>query len=397
MMMWVLPQISLRITSCYLFFLFFISSTIFACPFCGPVKTPISHSIMRSSEAAVGESMTQAQADVQGQRHQSFSLLSKIILTSTGRTLIPLNSSVNIKASVETLFSGTALLFNLPAAGWSAIPADEMLIGYVLQAPPIKRNFVNDTNRLEWFARWLEHPNPIISNDAYAEYALASFQEVQNSARAFNPKVIIDRLNDPALPPQRRGFYALLAGILSHTSSKHSQETCIDALTKALENQPSSDFQTGLDGIIAGLFIALGENTLPLLERQKLFQSDASPINQRHLLQALRFCWEYPSDTITRKKVVSITRKLLAVPHLSREVIVDLSRYEDWESCDSIAETWDTLGTENPFIRPTIIGYLLACPLEKSSALLTELRNKNVKTFEEARQAALMPFPAAAP
>jgi hypothetical protein len=188
-----------------------------------------------------------------------------------------------------------------------------------------------------------------------------------------------------------------LAGILSHTSTKQSQKTCIDALTQALENQPSSDFQTGLDGIIAGLFIALGEKTLPLLEHQKLFQSDASPINQRHLLQALRFCWEYPSDTIARKKVVSITRELLTIPHLSREVIVDLSRYQDWESCDSIAEIWDTLGTENPFIRPTIIGYLLTCPLEKSSVKLTELRNKNIKTFEEARQAALMPFPAAAP
>ncbi len=92
-----------------------------------------------------------------------------------------------------------------------------------------------------------------------------------------------------------------------------------------------------------------------------------------------------------------MTRALLAVPHLSREVIVDLSRYQDWESCDSIAETWDTLGTANPFIRPAIIGYLLACPLEKSSALLTQLRNKNIEIFEEARQAALMPFPAAAP
>ena len=393
----VLRQISLCITSCFIFFLFFLCSTIFACPFCGPVETPISHHIMRSNEAAVGESMTQAQANVQGQRRQSFSLLSEIILMPTGRTLMTLDSSIDVKAAVEDSFSGTALLFNLPVAGWTAIPADEMLIGYVVQAPPVESNFLSKTNRLEWFARWLEHSNPIISNDAYAEFALAPFQEVQNSVGAFDLKLVIDRLTDPALPPQRRGFYALLAGVLSHTSSKQSQRTCINALTEALENQPSSDFQTGLDGIIAGLFIALGEKTLPLLERQKLFQSDASPINQRHLLQALRFCWEYPSDTIARKKVISMTRALLAVPHLSREVIVDLSRYQDWESCDSIAETWDTLGTENSFIRPAIIGYLLACPLEKSSALLTQLRNKNIEIFEEARQAALMPFPAAAP
>ena len=85
------------------------------------------------------------------------------------------------------------------------------------------------------------------------------------------------------------------------------------------------------------------------------------------------------------------------MPHLSREVIVDLSRYQDWESCDNVTETWNTLGAENPFIRPAIIGYLLACPLEKSSVLLTHLRDKNIKVFEESQQAALIPFPAAAP
>jgi len=393
-MMWASLQISLYIACC---FIFFLSSKIFACPFCGPVETPISYTILRSSEAAVGESITRPQADTQGQRRQSFSLLSKIILTSTGRSLMPLDSSVDIEAAVETSFSGTALLFNLPATGWTAIQADEMLIGYVLQAPPAKQNFLNGPNRLAWFARWLEHSNAIISNDAYAEYALAPFQEVQNSVHAFDLNLVIDRLTDPTLPQQRRGFYGLLAGLLSHAPSKQSHKACTNALIEALENKPSSDFKTGLDGIIAGLFIAIGKKTLPLLKREGLFRNDASPINQRHLLQALRFCWEYPSDTITRNRVISITRELLTVPHLSREVIVDLSRYQDWESCDNVTETWDTLGAENPFIRPAIIGYLLACPLEKSSVLLTYLRDKNIKVFEEAQQAALIPFPAAAP
>ena len=137
--MWMSLQVSLYIACCSIFFL---SSEIFACPFCGPVETPISYTIMRSSEAAVGESITRPQADIQGQRRQSFSLLSKIILTSTGRALMPLDSSVDIEATVETSFSGTALLFNLPATGWTAIQADEMLISYVLQAPPAKQNFL---------------------------------------------------------------------------------------------------------------------------------------------------------------------------------------------------------------------------------------------------------------
>ena len=127
----------------------------------------------------------------------------------------------------------------------------------------------------------------------------------------------------------------------------------------------SSDFQAGLDGIMAGLFIALGKQALPVLERENLFENEASPVNQRHLLQALRFCWEYPSDTIPRTEVTFITRKLFPVPHLTREVIVDLSRYQDWAFCNQIVAMWDTLGTEDPLIRPAIIGYLLAYPSEK--------------------------------
>ena len=159
----------------------------------------------------------------------------------------------------------------------------------------------------------------------------------------------------------------------------------------------SSDFQAGLDGIMAGLFIALGKQALPVLERENLFENEASPVNQRHLLQALRFCWEYPSDTIPRTEVTFITRKLFPVPHLTREVIVDLSRYQDWAFCNQIVAMWDTLGTEDPLIRPAIIGYLSAYPSEKSASLLTQLRQKDIEVFNKARQAAAIPFPAAAP
>ena len=58
---------------------------------------------------------------------------------------------------------------------------------------------------------------------------------------------------------------------------------------------------------------------------------------------------------------------------------------------------WDTLGTEDPLIRPAIIGYLLAYPSEKSASLLTQLREKDIEVFNKARQAAAIPFPAAAP
>ena len=189
----------------------------------------------------------------------------------------------------------------------------------------------------------------------------------------------------------------MIAGVLARQSPKKSQSACTNALISILTEDQSNDFQAGLDGVMGGLFIALGERALPILERRGLFENEASPVDQRHLLQALRFCWEYPSDTVPRTEVILITRKLLPVPHLTREVIVDLSRYQDWDFRNQIVAMWDTLGGEGPLIRPAIVGYLLACPSEKGASLLAHLRGKNIELFEKAQQAAAIPFPAAAP
>ena len=394
----ILPESALR-SACLTIFLFSsLTSICSACPFCGPVETPLSCRIAQSNDLAIGESLTEAIANNQGQRRQAFSLLSRIVPTSSGRKTISVEPTTQpVEADVQTSFSGTALLFNLPAVGWTALAADEMLLGYILQAPPFEQHDLKNKNRLEWFAPWLDHPNPTISKDAYAEFALAPFQDVRDSAHVFSAEVVIDHLSDQSIQQQRRGFYGIVAGVLARQSPKASQAACTNALIRIISKQQPSDFQAGLDGIMAGLFLALGKQALPVLERTSLFEDEASPVNQRHLLQALRFCWEYPSDTIPRKEVIVITRKLLPVPHLTREVIVDLSRYQDWEFRNQVIATWDTLGAENPLVRPAIIGYLLACPSEKSTFLLDQLRDKDIELFDKVRQAAAIPFPAAAP
>ena len=120
-----------------------LASTSPACPFCGPVETPLSYSMERSSDIAIGDSVTDAVANVQGQQHQSFSLLSRIIPTPSGRKVVAIESAIPlVKATVETTFSGTALLFDLPVTGWTAHAADEMFLGYALQIPPLTQKIL---------------------------------------------------------------------------------------------------------------------------------------------------------------------------------------------------------------------------------------------------------------
>ena len=55
----------------------------------------------------------------------------------------------------------------------------------------------------------------------------------------------------------------------------------------------------------------------------------------------------------------------------------------DWDFRNQIVAMWDTLGGEDPLIRPAIIGYLLACPSEKSASLLAQLREKNIRAIRK--------------
>ena len=56
----------------------------------------------------------------------------------------------------------------------------------------------------------------------------------------------------------------------------------MNVLVRMITKDQSSDFQAGLDGIMAGLFIALGKHTAGF-RSENLFENEASPVNQRHL------------------------------------------------------------------------------------------------------------------
>ena len=75
-------------------------------------------------------------------------------------------------------------------------------------------------------------PQSAISKDTYAEFALAPFREVRDSAHAFSPEHVVDHLNDLSIQQQRRGFYGIVAGVLARQSSNEFNQhtrTCLFA------------------------------------------------------------------------------------------------------------------------------------------------------------------------
>lgn len=367
-----------------------------ACPFCGPVAEPLASRRARSTTVAVAETLGPAVTAVDGRRRQPLTIISTVTAPAAGSQLIPADpNQPPVQAAVTDDFTGTALLFQSQAGDWQALAADELLIGYCLAAPPLREQPIAAAGRLRWFARWLEHPNATIAADAYAEFAVAPFTTVRDAAGAFTADRLAAWVTTASIDQQRRGLYGLAAGLVARQRTGQDAERCRQALLKAVSAPASSDFRAGFDGLLAGLFVALGRNALPVIESLGLLEPNASPVDQRHLLQALRFCWEEPAETLPQAAVVTATRRLLASANLAREAVIDLARYQAWDACGDVATLWDTSDDADSLLRTAVVGFLLACPTPAAKQALERLQQQDATAFEAAVKAARLPLPAA--
>lgn len=352
------------------------------CPFCDVVGESLAQRRDRAAAVVVGEADGPSVIDASGLPAQPFAPLQAI---KGGLPAGP------VMARIAAPVAGTAVVFGAPADGagvvrWTAVAADEPLIAHVVNAPATREPAVA---RLAWFAPRLEHADPAIAADAFAEFALAPFEAVRAVAGGFDGARLAAWLEDPGVDQRRRGFYALALGMVAATNDA-PRAAAVAALRDAVE-APADDFRAGFDGVLGGLLVAEGPEGLDRIERAGLLAPTARPADQRHVLAALRFAWEYLSEVIPRRRVAAATARLLAAPAVAADAAVDLAREEHWEAVDAVAALWDSLGRDDPLVRRAVAGYLTACPLPAARAHLARIRERDGKRLEAALAAAALP------
>ena len=326
-----------------------------ACPFCDVVGRPLAERRDAATVVAVGEAAGPAR-DAQGGVRQAFAVRS--VVNGGGAAL-----DETVTARVAGPVAGTALLFGDESGRFEAVVADETLLGYVAQAP---RAEAAAAGRLAWFARWLEHPNRAIAEDAFSEFGLAEFAAVVAAAGSLDAARLRLWVAEPGIDQRRRGFYGLALGIVARRAAEsgHDAEAtaCLAALERALAAE-GSDLRAGYAGLLGGLLVARGEAALAWLRERGLLAAETRAGDARHTLAALRFAWEYLADAIPRDKIAAAAAGLLANPAVAADTAVDLARWQHWESVAEVAALWDRLGRDDPLVRRAVAGYLTACPL----------------------------------
>jgi len=363
------------------------AATAAACPFCDVVTRPLAERRDAAAIVAVGEAAGAAEAQAGVVRQQ---FLVRSLLRGDA-----VAADETVAARVAGPVAGTAVLFGDAGGGFEGVAADETLLGYLAAAPASE---AAAAGRLEWFARWLEHPDRAIAEDAFAEFGLAPFEAVAAAADSLDAKKLMAWVEEPAIDQRRRGFYGLALGIVARRAAAAGDAEqagrCTLAIERALLSE-GSDLRAGYDGLLGGLLVARGEAALPWLREHGLLAADTRAGDARHTLAALRFAWEYLAADLPRGEVAAAAAGLLANPAVAADAAVDLARWQHWASVDQVAALWDRLGGDDPLVRRAVAGYLSACPLAVAAQHAATIAAADADTWADAVAATALPPQAA--
>ena len=287
----------------------------------------------------------------------------------------------------------------------SPLEVSKMGYDYMVKAPKPK---VTPTTRLKYFMRYLEHPDILISNDAYAEFAAARYQDIVPLKDEMPRDKIRKLVMNSNTPVTRLGFYGLLLGLCGTDADAELMRQKITA--------PSTDFRLGIDGVMAGYLLLAGDKALDVIDRTKLLakhQVDADgkllldkdgkkqpvPFSETYAaIQALRFMWNYAEDRIPKDRLRKSMRILLSQPDVTDLVIADLARWKDWSVVDRLMELYGDDDYDIPTIKRAIIRFMVFCSKDvpdgkpippnakKAQQYLAQLEMSDPKLVREAKR-----------
>ncbi len=358
-----------------------------ACPFCDVVGRPLAARRDAANVVAIGEA-DGAAVESDAVIRQPFVVRSVI----RGQDVVV---DKVVPARVPGRVGGTAMLLGehdrVEGLGFEAVAADEMLLGYIATAPAVE---APAAERLRWFARFLEHSDRAIAEDAFMEFGLAPYSDVVAAADALDGRKLRGWLDEPGIDQRRRGFYGLACGIAATRARDAGDMTEANALLAALERvvaTPADDFRSGYDGLLGGLLVAKGEAAIDTMATLGLLAKDTRAGDARHALAALRFAQEFLAESIPRPLVADAAARLVSNPAVAADVVIDLARYEHWSSADDVATLWNTLGQDDPLVRRSVAGYLLACPLAAAKDHAARLAGRDPALWDAAVQTVGLP------
>lgn len=325
----------------------FASQIALACPFCSAPSLTLSEQLTQA-DAAVLVSWVDGKASTE---KSAGSTTYSIIEISRG----PKDLKKDDKLTVPRYRAGKKgdlfLLFGTKdkEIDWSSpLEVTETTYQYIVQAPSPESPM---PKRLEYFLKFLEYPDQLVSNDAYGEFANAPYEDIVKIKEKMDRAKIAKWVVNKETSPTRLGLYGLLLGLCGNEDDAKMMEAKIGEQTQ--------DFRLGIDGLISGYLLLTGEQGLASIDTSKLRDKKAPFSETYAAMQALRFMWTYGNNRISKERLRQSMRELLDRPELADLVVADLARWEDWSVQQRLMNLYGQGEYSIPSIKRAIVRYLL--------------------------------------
>lgn len=338
-----------------------------ACPFCNVVEPAFAERRADSDVVVIAEATEEV--DTTGK-------LRRYSIRQSLKGADALGTTTNVAAADLVESAGLALLLRRGEASWDVIPVDETSLAYFVRSPDAR---LPAAERLPYFTKFLEHPDPAIADDAFREYGRAPFDAVVAVAAGFPYESFRRLLVDPAVLDERKGFYGLALGLATDAAQRAANV----ALLRKLVTAETTDFRAGFDGILGGLLWAEGPAALDLIDARFLDNPDAAEGDVRHVQRALRFYLQY-GRAIPEARLIRSVARLLSRPGTAAEALADLTRRKAWSYAEQAERLFLQSSGDDPALDRAAANYLLLSPQPDAAAALRRLKQAEPERMQDA-------------
>ncbi len=342
-----------------------LAANLFACPFCSAVSQTLSEEMAAMDVVVIGALRTQSPVPEPG-------VTADRVPSATFEVtqVIKGGAALGETRQVQTLYFGEAKPGDLflimgvdpPKIAWSTpLKVSSREVDYLSKLPTLPKKGVE---RLEFFARFLEDKDDLLTRDAYDEFARAPYKSLQQLKPKMDHSQIAAWAQDLDIPASRRRLYLVMLGICGNADD-------LPMLQQMLRSEDRK-VKAGLDSMIACYLTLAGSDGMPLIEELFLKNKDAEYADTYAAIMALRFHGT-ETDVIPRPRILEGLRHMLNRPQLADLVIPDLARWEDWSQMQRLADLFKQADEKSSWVRVPVINYLRACPKPEARDTIREL------------------------
>jgi hypothetical protein len=230
-----------------------------------------------------------------------------------------------------------------------ALPVTETSYQYIVQAPSPE---TPAEKRLAYYVKFLEFPDLMIANDAFAQFVNAPTKDIAAIAGKLPREKIRNWLADPETPVTRQSGYGVMLGLSGGADEGRFLERQIAEI--------DPERQTGLEGIMFGFLLLTGEQGLASIEKAYLASPSAPDGKVYPAFLAIRYFWSYGNGKISQPRLQQAMRLLIERPELADSAIIKLAEWKDWGLHKRLMKLYGSTGQSESSLKTAIIKYMIA-------------------------------------